>query len=219
MSNRTIAMSDELYTYFLSISLRESPLLQELRAETAKMPLARMQIAPEQGQFMALLVELMSARRIIEIGVFTGYSSLCMASAMPDDGLIVACDLSVEWTDIAKRYWQRAGVAHKIDLRIAPAIDTLNALLETQTESYDIAFLDADKENYPIYYEQCLRLLRPGGLMIIDNVLWSGRVADPSNDEPDTLALRSFNHKLHNDPRISLSILPIADGLSLARKR
>lgn len=212
-------MSDELYTYFLSISLRESPLLQELRAETAKMPLARMQIAPEQGQFMALLVELMSARRIIEIGVFTGYSSLCMASAMPDDGLIVACDLSVEWTDIAKRYWQRAGVAHKIDLRIAPAIDTLNALLETQTESYDIAFLDADKENYPIYYEQCLRLLRPGGLMIIDNVLWSGRVADPSNDEPDTLALRSFNHKLHNDPRISLSILPIADGLSLARKR
>jgi caffeoyl-CoA O-methyltransferase len=146
-------MSDELYTYFLSISLRESPLLQELRAETAKMPLARMQIAPEQGQFMALLVELMSARRIIEIGVFTGYSSLCMASAMPDDGLIVACDLSVEWTDIAKRYWQRAGVAHKIDLRIAPAIDTLNALLETQTESYDIAFLDADKENYPIYYE------------------------------------------------------------------
>ena len=181
--------------------------------------MARMQIAPEQGQFMALLVQLMGAKKCIEIGVFTGYSSLCVALALPPDGKITACDTSEKWTQIARHYWQEAGVAQKIELRLAPALKTLDALLaENQAGTFDFAFIDADKENYLAYYERCLKLLRHGGLIAIDNTLWSGRVAEPDNREADTVAIREFNSKLHHDQRVALSLLPIADGLTLALK-
>ena len=217
MSNRSISLTDSLYDYLLSVSLREPALLRQLREETATYPEARMQISPEQGQFMALLARLLDARRCLEIGVFTGYSSLAIALALPDDGRVVACDVSERWTTVARRYWAAAGVAHKIDLRLAPALQTLESLAEAG--SYDLAFVDADKENYLHYYEHALRLLRPGGLVVIDNTLWSGRVADPQNDEADTVALRSFNLHLHRDDRIDLSLVPIGDGLTLARRR
>ncbi len=217
--NKTFALPDHVYRYLLSASLREPGILRKLRDETAKDPMARMQIAPEQGQFMALLVQLMGAKKCIEIGVFTGYSSLCVALALPLDGKIVACDVSRDWTQIARRYWQEASVAQKIDLRLAPALKTLDALLaENQAGSFDFAFIDADKENYLAYYERCLKLLRRGGLITIDNTLWSGRVAEPDNRETDTVALREFNNKLHHDQRIALSLLPIADGLTLGLK-
>ncbi len=217
--NKTFALPDHVYRYLLSASLREPGILHKLRDETAKDPMARMQIAPEQGQFMALLVQLMGAKKCIEIGVFTGYSSLCVALALPLDGKIIACDVSRDWTQIARRYWQEAGVAQKIDLRLAPALKTLDALLaENQAGTFDFAFIDADKENYLAYYERCLKLLRRGGLITIDNTLWSGRVAEPDNRETDTVALREFNSKLHHDQRIALSLLPIADGLTLALK-
>jgi len=220
MTNRSISLTDSLYEYLLSVSLREPHLLRRLREETAALPNARMQIAPEQGQFMALLVQLAGARRCLEVGVFTGYSSLAVALALPDDGRIVACDVSEEWTTVARRYWSAAGVAHKIDLRLAPALETLAGLLGAgEAGSYDFAFLDADKENYPSYYERLLELLRPGGLIVADNTLWSGRVADPANDEASTVALRRFNEQLHRDERIDLSLVPIGDGLTLARKR
>ncbi len=217
--NKTFALPDHVYRYLLSASLREPGILRKLRDETAKDPMARMQIAPEQGQFMALLVQLMGAKKCIEIGVFTGYSSLCVALALPLDGKIIACDVSRDWTQIARRYWQEASVAQKIDLRLAPALKTLDALLaENQAGTFDFAFIDADKENYLAYYERCLKLLRRGGLIAIDNTLWSGRVAEPDNRETDTVALREFNNKLHHDRRIALSLLPIADGLTLALK-
>jgi len=217
--NKTFALPDHVYRYLLSASLREPGILRKLRDETAKDPMARMQIAPEQGQFMALLVQLMGAKKCIEIGVFTGYSSLCVALALPLDGKIIACDVSKDWTQIARRYWQEASVAQKIDLRLAPALKTLDALLaENQAGSFDFAFIDADKENYLAYYERCLKLLRRGGLITIDNTLWSGRVAEPDNRETDTVALREFNNKLHHDQRIALSLLPIADGLTLGLK-
>ena len=217
--NRTFGLPDTLYSYLLSESLREPEILHKLRDETAKDPMARMQIAPEQGQFMALLVQLMCAKKCIEVGVFTGYSSLRVALALPHDGKIIACDVSEEWTQIARRYWQEAGVAHKIELRLAPALKTLDALLaENQAGTFDFAFIDADKENYLAYYEYCLKLLRRGGLIAIDNTLWSGRVAEPDNRETDTVALRKFNSKLHHDQRVALSLLPIADGLTLALK-
>jgi len=217
--NKTFALPDHVYRYLLSASLREPGILRKLRDETAKDPMARMQIAPEQGQFMALLVQLMGAKKCIEIGVFTGYSSLCVALALPLDGKIIACDVSRDWTQIARRYWQEASVAQKIDLRLAPALKTLDALLaENQAGSFDFAFIDADKENYLAYYERCLKLLRRGGLITIDNTLWSGRVAEPDNRETDTVALREFNNKLHHDQRIALSLLPIADGLTLGLK-
>jgi predicted O-methyltransferase YrrM len=220
MSNRSIVLTDSLYDYMNSVSLREAPVLQALREETAAMTQRSMQISPEQGQFMALLVRLTGARRCLEVGVFTGYSSLATALALPDDGRIVACDVSEEWTAVARRYWQDAGVAHKIDLRLAPALVTLDALLAAGGEGgFDFAFIDADKGGYLGYYERALRLLRPGGLLLVDNTLWSGRVADPAATDADTEALRQFNAVLHRDQRVDLSLVPIGDGLTLARKR
>ena len=220
MSNRTIGLSDRLYDYLLAVSLREEDLLRQLREETAQHPMRQMQIAPEQGQFMALLVQLLGAKRTLDVGVFTGYSSLAVALALPDDGQIVACDVSEEYTAIARRYWQTAGVTDKIDLQLAPALETLDRLLaEGQAGSFDFAFIDADKENYWNYYERCLELLRPGGLITVDNVLWSGRVAEATTYETSTKAIQAFNAKLHDDERVSLSLVPIADGLTLALKR
>ncbi len=219
MSNRSINLDDQIYQYLLDVSLREHPVLTELRAATRGHPRAGMQIAPEQGQFMAMLIKLIGARKTLEIGVFTGYSSLATALALPDDGVIVACDVSEEFTAIGCTHWARAGVAHKIDLRLAPALTTLDALIEQgQGGSFDFAFIDADKTNYDNYYERCLRLLRTGGLIAIDNVLWDGEVARPSTD-PDTVALQQLNLKLHRDERVDLSLLPLGDGLTLARKR
>lgn len=220
MSNRTIALTDALYGYLLEHSLRELPLLRELREETLRMSQRSMQIAPEQGQFMALLARVAGARRCIEVGVFTGYSSLVTALALPDDGRIVACDVSAEWTAIARRYWRAAAVDHKIDLRLAPALETLDGLIAAGEQGrYDLAFIDADKRGYLGYYERCLQLLRPGGLVLVDNTLWSGRVADPGVDDDDTAAMRQFNEVLHGDDRVDLSLVPIGDGLTLARKR
>lgn len=220
MLKKTMGLDESLYNYFLSVSLREADILQQLREETAHLPNAIMQIAPEQGQFMALLIKLLGATKTLEVGVFTGYSSLCVALALPTDGKIIACDVSEEYTTMARRYWQAAGVADKIDLRIAPALDTLDQLLaEGQAETFDFAFIDADKGNYNQYYERALQLVRTGGLIAIDNVLWSGRVADSQNKESSTQKLRQLNEKLHKDQRITLSMVPIADGLTLACKR
>jgi len=219
MSPRTLGLNDDLYRYLLSVSSREPELLQKLRQETAELAFAQMQIAPEQGQFMALLVQLMGAQKTLEVGVFTGYSSLVVALALPPQGQITACDISEEWTAIARRYWQQAGVAHKIDLHLAPALQTLEQLLQQgKADTYDFAFIDADKQNYGAYYEQTLQLIRPGGLIAIDNTLWSGRVADSEAHEASTVAIRAFNQKLHQDPRIALSLVPIGDGLTLALK-
>jgi len=219
MSNRTIVLTDPLYEYLLSVSLREPELLAELRAEAATRPEVELQIAPEQGQFMALLVRLMGARRCLEIGVFTGYSSLATALALPDDGRIVACDVSEEWTDVARRFWRRAGVEHKIELRLAPALDTLDTLLaDGAASTFDFVFLDADKKNYPAYYERIYPLLRKGGLLAIDNTLWSGRLLDPRERDPETEGIRRLNDQLLRDPRVDLSLLPLADGLTLVRK-
>jgi predicted O-methyltransferase YrrM len=220
MSSRTIQMTDRLYDYLLKVSLREPPLLADLRAETAKLPMAGMQISPEQGQFMALLAELIGARRAIEVGTFTGYSSLCVAQVLRPDGKLIACDISEEFTSMARRYWAKAGLADRIELRLAPALDTLKSLLAGGgAGGFDFAFIDADKTQYGAYYEAILKLLRPGGLMTIDNVLWSGAVADGRKRDADTVALRALNEKLKTDKRISLSMLPIGDGLTLARKR
>ncbi|HHP7245400.1 MAG TPA: class I SAM-dependent methyltransferase [Elainellaceae cyanobacterium] len=220
MSNKTLDLSDRLYDYILSVSLREPDILKQLRDETARHPMSQMQIAPEQGQFMTLLVQLLGARKTLEIGVFTGYSSLVVALALPADGEVVACDVSDDYTAIARRYWDMADVADKIDLRIAPALDTLDQLLsDGQAGTFDFAFIDADKSNYDGYYERSLQLVRPGGLIAIDNVLWSGDVADPHKTDNRTNAIRALNAKLHHDDRITLSLVPIADGLTLALKR
>jgi caffeoyl-CoA O-methyltransferase len=220
MSNRSISLTDPLYQYLLDVSLREPPLLRALREETSHLSQRSMQISPEQGQFMALLARLIGARRCIEVGVFTGYSSLSVALTLPADGHIVACDVSEEWTAIARRYWKQAGVDQKIELRLAPAVATLDALLAEGGEGrYDFAFIDADKSNYPEYYERVMRLLRPGGLVTVDNTLWGGAVADPHDNDRDTVALRAFNERLHRDERVDLSVTPIGDGLTLARKR
>jgi predicted O-methyltransferase YrrM len=219
MTNKTITMTDKLYEYVVRHSLRESELLKRLREETAKDSMAIMQIAPEQGQFMALLVQLLGARKAIEIGVFTGYSSLCVALALPQDGKLIACDVSEEWTNVAQRYWQEAGVAQKIELRLAPALETLDKLLaEGQAGTFDFAFIDADKTGYDDYYERTLQLLRPGGLIVLDNMLRDGRVADAPQCDEATLTIHKLNQKLHHDSRIALSLLPVADGLSLALK-
>jgi caffeoyl-CoA O-methyltransferase len=220
MSRQTLTLSDALYDYLLSVSLREPPLLSRLREETAALPHAGMQISPEQGQFMALLAELVGARRVLEVGTFTGYSALVVALALPADGRIITCDVDEEMTAIARRYWAEGGVADKIDLRLGPAVDTLDALLsDGGADTFDFAFVDADKENYDAYYERALALLRQGGLMVIDNVLWSGAVADPNQKDADTNAIRALNAKLHGDQRVSLSLLPVSDGITLARKR
>jgi predicted O-methyltransferase YrrM len=219
MANRTLNLDVALYDYLLSHSLREHPAQTALREATKAHPHGVMQIGPDQGQFMALLVRLISARRTIEIGVFTGYSALTVALALPDDGYVLACDVSDEYTRIGKPYWQAAGVAHKIDLQIAPAKATLDARLAAgDAGRFDFAFIDADKPSYDDYYERCLLLLRDGGLIAIDNVLWSGSVARPPTTA-DTAALQALNDKLHRDERIDVSLLPIGDGLTLARKR
>lgn len=220
MSHKTIHLDQTLYQYLLAVSLREPEVLRRLRDETATLPHSNMQIAPEQGQFMALLVQLMGARRAIEVGVFTGYSALAVARVMPAESRLIACDIHEEWTQIARKYWQEAGVADKIELRLAPAVQTLDALLaEGWAGTVDFAFIDADKGNYINYYERLLRLLRPGGLMAVDNVLWDGTVADPANQEPDTLAIRAFNEHVRDDDRVVLSLIPIGDGVTLALKR
>lgn len=220
MSNTSTLDLQALYPYLLAHSVREDSLLQRLQAETARDPLARMQIAPEQGQFMELIARLIGARRIIEIGTFTGYSSLCLARALPDDGLLLCCDIDAHWTGIARRYWQEAGLSHRIQLRLAPALDTLDELLrESQHNRFDLVFIDADKENYDAYYERSLQLVRPGGLIMFDNMLWSGRVADERVQDIDTVALRALNLKLKGDDRVDISLLPMADGITLARKR
>lgn len=217
---RNVRLTSAVYRYLLEHSVREPEVLRELRAETAGMPHAGMQIGPEQGQFMALLVKLIGAKRCIEVGVFTGYSSLAVALALPRGGRIVACDISEEWTDVARRYWKKAGVGERIELRLGAAIRTLDALLaEGGKGSYDFAFIDADKGNYLAYYERCLELVRPGGLIVTDNTLWSGDVADPANREPDTVSLRAYNDALHGDERVDLAMLPLGDGVTLARKR
>ena len=220
MSKKTLNLDDRLYEYLLDTSLRENPVQSALREATTKLEWARMQISPDQGQFMALLVKLINARRAIEVGTFTGYSALVVAQAMPEDAVVVACDISEEWTSIGRRYWQQAGVEDKIDLRLAPAAETLSQLIEDgQSATYDFVFIDADKENQLSYYELCLQLVRPGGLITIDNVLWGGDVADSSNQSADTVAIRKFNEFVHRDKRVDISLVPIGDGLTLARKK
>lgn len=220
MTNKTLNLNDNTYRYLLDFSLREHPVLQRLRDYTAGIPYSGMQIAPEQGQFMALLVQLVQARRVIELGVFTGYSSLAMALALPEDGRLLACDIMEEWTTKAREFWRESGVAGKIELRLAPALETLDELLaQGQAGRFDLAFIDADKENYVIYYERLLQLIRTGGLIVVDNVLWDGRVADPEEREDSTLAIRAFNEHVHQDKRVALSMVPIGDGLTLALKR
>ncbi len=211
---------EDLHQYLLSVSLREPPVLRSLREETDRSERAGWEIAPEQGQFLALLVQLMGARQIIEIGVFAGYSALWTALALPEDGRIIACEISEQYTSIARRYWREAGVDNRIGLRIGPALNTLRGLLSGgQQGRFDLVFIDADKTNYEGYYECALELLRSGGLIAVDNVLWSGRVLDAQSTEPDTLAVRAFNQKLLSDTRVSLSMVPIGDGLTLALKR
>lgn len=219
MSRRSLQIDDVLYRYLIDHSIREHPAQAALRAATASHPHAGMQISPEQGQFMALLVKLLGVRNAIEIGVFTGYSALTVALALPDDGRLLACDISDEYTRVGRPFWQDAGVAHKIELKLAPAIETLDAQLAAGNAGrFDFAFIDADKTGYDAYVERCLLLLRQGGLIAIDNTLWGGSVAQPASDA-DTLALQQLNAKLYHDERIDLSLLPIGDGLTLARKR
>ena len=219
MSRNIIELSDELYDYLQAVSLRENLVLRQLREETASHKWAAMQISPVQGQFMALLVKLLGARRIIELGVFTGYSSTCMALALPDDGKLIACDVNEEYTSIAKRYWEKAGIDDQIELRLAPALESLEHLLEDgQAETFDFMFVDAVKEEYSNYLEHGLRLLRTGGVIAIDNVLWGGSVIDPHKQNDEVKAIRKFNESLHEDDRVDISMLPIGDGLTLARK-
>lgn len=219
MSTATLNLDARLRGYMLDHSLRETPVLRRLREETAALPRAAMQISPEQGQFMYLLARLIGARRTLEVGTFTGYSAISVARALPPDGKVIAMDVSEEYAAIARRYFAEAGVADRIDLRIAPALQTLDGLLESgEAGTFDMAFIDADKENYLGYYERCLMLLRPGGLILVDNTLWSGAVADPDARDTSTEAIRAFNAFLHGDERIDLSLVPIGDGLTLARK-
>jgi len=220
VSAKTIQVTDAIWQYLINVTVREPAVLAKLRDETSRMPGGGMQISPEQGQFMALLVELLGAKRALEIGVFTGYSSIRVALALPTDGHLVACDVSEEYTSVARRYWREAGVEQKVELRLGPALATLNALLaEGGRGSFDFAFIDADKSNYGGYYERCLELVRAGGLVAVDNALWSGAVADASRKDADTRAIRELNAKISNDPRVSASLVPIGDGLLLARKR
>jgi predicted O-methyltransferase YrrM len=219
MTRYTLNLTPQLYQYLLDVSLREHPVLQALRDETQKLPAARMQISPEQGQFMALLIELMGARKTLEVGVFTGYSTLAVALALPEDGKIIACDIDERPVKIAKTFWEQANVTHKIDLRIAPALTTLEQLIQAGEEnSFDFAFIDADKANYANYYEQALTLVRPGGLILFDNTLWGGDVIDLNVNDNATRAIRAINEKIHQDERVSMSLLPLGDGVTLVRK-
>ncbi|HVY98992.1 MAG TPA: class I SAM-dependent methyltransferase [Dongiaceae bacterium] len=219
MARRTLDLDDRLYDYLLGVGVRESDLLKELRNETLKLSGAGMQIGPDQGAFMHLLVGMIGATRALEIGTFTGYSSLCVASALPADGKLICCDVSEEYTSIARNYWRRAGLESKIELRLGPAVATLDQLIEAKVPQFDFIFIDADKTNYPNYYERALQLVRTGGLIAVDNVLWGGDVADPSVDDADTNAIRALNDKVRADERVTLSMIPLGDGLTLARKR
>ncbi len=220
MSTRTLGLSDELHTYLVHETMREPDVLRRLREETAGLEKANMQISPEQGRFMMLLVQLLDGRRAIEIGTFTGYSALCVASAMPPDGRLIACDVNAEWTTIARRYWEQAGVAEKIDLRLAPATETLDALLaENAAGTFDFAFIDADKPNLLVYYEKCVELVRPGGLVAVDNAFWKGEVANPAADDENTGTIRNLTFRARDDQRVFSCVVPIGDGLLLARKR
>lgn len=220
MTARTLNLDDALYQYLIDVSLRETPLLKRLRDETQALPMARWQVAPEQGQFLALLVKLTGARRLLEVGTFTGYSALCMAAALPAGGSLICCDIPGDYNAIARRYWQEAGLAGQIDLRLAPALDTLAELeRQGQAEQFDLVFIDADKANYPSYLEHALHLLRVGGLAVFDNTLWSGRVLETSPESADTRAIQALNLALKDDVRVDLSLLPLGDGLTLCRKR
>jgi len=215
MAGRAPLLPPKVARYLHEHSVREAPILRELRAATASVPHSGMQIGADQGQFMALLVKLMGARRCLEIGTYTGYSALAVALALPGDGSIVCCDVSEEWTAVGKPFWKKAGVAHKIDLRIGPALETLKML----KGPLDFVFIDADKPNYINYYERCLELLRAGGLIAVDNVLWSGEVANDRIKDPLTVALRRFNDHVYKDERVDLAMLSIGDGVTLAFKR
>ena len=219
MARRSLELDDRLYDYLVQFGTRESDLLKDLRNETAKLPGAGMQIGPEQGAFMGLLVELIGAKRALEVGTFTGYSSLCIAGAMPADGKLICCDVSEEYTKVARDYWRRAGLESKIELRLGPAVATLDALIAANVEPFDFAFIDADKTNYSNYNDRAIQLVRPGGLIAIDNVLWGGDVADPKANDEDTQAIRAVNQTVRNDDRVTLALAPIGDGLTLARKR
>ncbi|AZD03810.1 O-methyltransferase [Pseudomonas chlororaphis] len=220
MTARTLNLDDALYHYLLDVSLRETPLLRRLRDETQALPMARWQVAPEQGQFLALLIKLIGARRVLEVGTFTGYSTLSMAAALPEDGQLICCDIPGDYNATARRYWQEAGVAGRIELRLAPALETLARIEQEEGEGgFDLVFIDADKANYPAYLESALRLLRVGGLAVFDNTLWSGRVLEENPQSEDTRAIQALNRALKDDPRVDLSLLPLGDGLTLCRKR
>jgi predicted O-methyltransferase YrrM len=220
MTARTLNLDDTLYHYLLDVSLRETPLLRRLRDETQALPMARWQVAPEQGQFLALLIKLIGARRVLEVGTFTGYSALSIAAALPEDGQLICCDIPGDYNATARRYWQEAGVAGRIELRLAPALETLARIEQEEGEGgFDLVFIDADKANYPAYLESALRLLRVGGLAVFDNTLWSGRVLEENPQSEDTRAIQALNRALKDDPRVDLSLLPLGDGLTLCRKR
>ena len=219
MTRKSLTITDKIYRYLLDNSLREPEILRELRDLTASHKMAMMQIAPEQGQFISMLVQILQAKKIIEIGVFTGYSTLCMALSMPDDGHIVACDINEEYTDIAREFWVKAGVQSKIDLQLAPALETLDKLINADQEGqFDFVFIDADKTEYQEYYERALKLLRKGGVIMVDNTLWYGKPADPAQNDKDTRAIREFNRNMYKDKRVSISLLPVADGITLVLK-
>jgi len=220
ISNKFTALNEPLYKYFVQHSVREPEVLSRLREETSRLEMSVMQISPEQGQFLSLLIKLLNVQRAIEVGVFTGYSSLAVAMSLPEDGLLVACDINKEWTDMARRFWKEADVEKKIQLKLGPAVTSLQALVDSgEQNQFDYAFIDADKTNYRNYYELCLTLVKPGGIILIDNVLWGGAVIDDSDQSEDTIAIRELNEFILNDTRIDLSMLPLADGLTLIRPR
>lgn len=219
MSDITLNLTPEIYQYLHQVSLREPEVLKKLRDQTHAMSMSQMQISPEQGQFMRWLVELMGAKKTLEIGTFTGYSALSVALGLPESGRVIACDINGEWTKIAKRYWEMAGVSHKMDLRLAPALETLQSLIDAgEGDTFDFAFIDADKKNYSLYYELSLQLIRRGGVIAVDNVLWGGKVADPSIEDENTNAIRKLNSLIVQDKRVFMSMLTIGDGLTLVRK-
>ncbi len=220
MSAKTLSLTDDLRAYLLRVGVREDPLLADLRERTARLPEARMQICAEQGAFLTLLTRLVGARRALEVGTFTGYSSVCIGRGLPPDGHLLCCDVSAEWTAMAREAWARAGLSDRVELRLAPALETLDRELAAGGEgTFDLAFVDADKESYLAYHERVLRLLRPGGVVLYDNVLWSGRVIDPADQSASTVAIRAFNDALAADERVDLVLLPLGDGLTMARRR